>query len=148
MKSFSLRSLCLFAFVFCMMLATSTDAFAFGKRGKGLFGWRDSGSSSCSTCSTGSCSTGSCATSCENGQCFTANMPTESNKQIIGSDGTVYKQVCENGKCFLVAETGPATLSSKPLTLPLKPVVEKTVTLHKDGDAWKDASGAAWKVVK
>lgn len=104
-KTFSLRSLCLFALVICMMLVTSTDAFAFGKRGKGLFGWRES------------------APSCTN---------APSNQQSFG-----YKQVCENGQCFPVPESTPSV--SPP------PKAVETIILHKEGNAWKDASGNVWK---
>lgn len=120
-----IRTLGLFALVFCMMLAFSTDAFAFGKRGKGLFGWREGG---CSTCSSGQCgSAQGCATGCENGQCAPSQSQTSDE----------FEQVCVGGKCYLVRKTpAPTTKASE------------TITLTKDGDAWKDGKGQAWKVSK
>lgn len=128
-----MMNLRLLALVLVALVFTAMDASAFGKRSRG---------SSCSSCSSGQCqSAQGCATSCSNGQC---SPQASFGPTFVGSDGTKYKQVCENGKCFLVVDNS-ATPSGSPV---VKPSATATVTLHKDGDAWKDASGNAWKQSK
>lgn len=80
------------ALAIAVIAVFAQDACAFGKRGKGLFGWRDS--SSCQSCPTGSCASGTCVPNCANGQCVTTT-PTGS------STGTT----CINGRCYPAATT-------------------------------------------
>lgn len=144
MKLFpTVRSVLFHAFVICLMLLLSSDAFAFGKNGKGLFGWREgkSGSSCGASCGTscGGATGQACATSCANGQCGpnTSATATQSPDGIVCVDGKCYTQE-QFLKKFGATSAGP----SFPTTA--KPG-DKITFENTAANAW---SPPAWKQVK
>ena len=75
-------------------------------------------------CAPGVCLSGNCAVGCANGQC------AEAAPAVKGTG-----PICVDGKCYTPEQFEKKFGSAKPAT----------ITLHKDGDAWKDTSGNVWK---
>lgn len=105
------RSTLFYAFVLCMLFLLASNAIAFDRRGKGLFG-RRSASPSCATStggyttSSGSCATGNCGTVQSTGTYITQS------GQAVPTTATI----CVGGVCYTReaydAKFGVPTLSS------------------------------------
>lgn len=123
-----------FLFVICLMLLLSANAFAFGKNGKGVLGWRGQtqAQAQCTGCSAGQCATGNCATACSNGQCV--------EQKTITRDGKQYVQVCNGDTCTLVEVQ--SSVATSQVAIATKPV---TKIEGKDGNVWA-TDGNVWKV--